>query len=268
MSPKPPASGRTWSGSTREHGRRVLERFAQGGHGVAHARALQAGDDPRSAGDPGIAVGHEAGALFVPREDRADRAVSHDRVEQVDVVTAGDAEDGVDPRRPATSPRPRRRRYPGGSLGGARLRSRPVIGRRSMGGGLPDSDANPRLGSSIVIASENLAATLARSPTVRRGARRRPGSPGRRSRSRRRSARSLSRVPRCTARRAPSPRCRAHSRFRGSWPGAVGARQAFAGRVRVHRWSVRRLRIASRTASLWNASNTFPVPLQSSGTRR
>ncbi len=78
-----------------QHGDGVGVGLAHGGEDVGHARA---GDDEahaRLAGDARVAVGHEAGALFVARGDVADAAVGQAAV-QLDGVYAGDAEDGID----------------------------------------------------------------------------------------------------------------------------------------------------------------------------
>ena len=66
---------------------------------------------PGLAGDPGIAVGHEAGTLLVPRRDVPDPGRRQAAIE-LDRVHAGDAEHGVDPVRPRASGRGPRRRWP------------------------------------------------------------------------------------------------------------------------------------------------------------
>ncbi|MNF89058.1 hypothetical protein D3C84_715650 [compost metagenome] len=78
-----------------QHRDRVGIGLGHGGEDIGHARA---GDDeahPRLAGDAGIAVGHEAGTLFVARGDVADAAVRQAAVE-FDGVHTGDTEHGVD----------------------------------------------------------------------------------------------------------------------------------------------------------------------------
>ena len=78
-----------------QHGNRIAIGLAHGGQDVGHARA---GDDETHAGlagDPGIAIGHESGTLFVARRDVADARLGQAAIE-LDGMYARNAEDELD----------------------------------------------------------------------------------------------------------------------------------------------------------------------------
>ena len=79
-----------------QHWHRVGQRLAHGGGDIGHAGP---GDDqahPGLAAGAGVAVGHEAGALFVARRDVLHAAALEAAVE-LHGVHAGNSEQGVDP---------------------------------------------------------------------------------------------------------------------------------------------------------------------------
>ncbi len=85
-----------------QHRHRVGQGLAHGGGDIGHAGAGDDEADAGLAGGAGVAVGHEAGALFVARGDVADATAlvvvsiaAFEATVELDGVDAGDTEDGV-----------------------------------------------------------------------------------------------------------------------------------------------------------------------------
>ncbi|MNI05647.1 hypothetical protein D3C73_586060 [compost metagenome] len=79
-----------------QHRNRIGVGLADGGRRIGDAGA---GDDeahPRLATDPGVAVGHEPGALLMPSQHMANAAAGQAAI-QLEGVDTGDAEHGIDP---------------------------------------------------------------------------------------------------------------------------------------------------------------------------
>ena len=89
-----PAVAAVRVGADHEHRDRVVERARHRRRGVRQAGARDQHADAGLAGDPRVGVGHEAGALLVPRGDVADVGRGEPAVD-LQRVHAGDAEDGV-----------------------------------------------------------------------------------------------------------------------------------------------------------------------------
>ncbi len=79
-----------------DHRHVAAKRGADGGDDVGHARAFSGGNDGGLAGRARKAVRHERGALLVARQDEADLRRVAQRVEDREVLRAGNAEDVVD----------------------------------------------------------------------------------------------------------------------------------------------------------------------------
>jgi hypothetical protein len=82
-------------GGDHQHGDGIGIGLAHGGEDVGHAGAGDDEADTRLAAHPRIAIGHEAGPLFVARCHVADAGCGKAAVE-LDRVHAGDAEDKLD----------------------------------------------------------------------------------------------------------------------------------------------------------------------------